>query len=204
MNKNKNGFTIIEVTIAGMLMVVIGVALVALQGLLKDTQILGFVNYANVDQTNYSVAQMAREIRTMRPGQNGAYPLISGGDNELRFYSDIDFDGVSEEVRYRLNNGILTKTVIEPTGFPAQYIESNAVTRVLSENVQAASEPLFLYFNDGWPEDTVFNPLPTPVSIASVSTIRITLYINVNPANASRSVYSLSTNVNIRMLKNNL
>lgn len=201
MNK---GFTIVEVSIAGLLMVTLGFGILGLQKILGDTQLLGFVNYTNIDEANFSLSQMAREMRTMRSGQNGAYAFISGTDNEIIFYSDIDFDDESERVRYWLDGTTLNKGVIEPEGFPATYPPENEIVKPLSENVEAGATPLFLYFNEDWPEDTVNNPLPTPVNIAEVRLVRISLDINVNPENAERSVYSLSTNVNLRMLKDNL
>jgi len=198
------GFTLIELSVAGFVMVVLGIGVMGLQKILADSELAGFVNYVNVDEANYNVSQMAREIRTMRQGQNGAYPMVSGTDNEIRFYSDIDYDGVSELVRYTLDGTSLTKGTIEPIGFPATYPAANEVTKVLTENVQNAGIPLLLYFNDGWPEDAANNPLPTPVDLAEVRLVRISLNINVNPDNAERSIYSLSTNVSIRTLKDNL
>lgn len=200
----QRGFTLIELSVTGFIMVVLGTAILGLQKLLSDSQLIGFVNYTNVDEANYSVSQMAREIRTMRQGQNGAYPLVLATDNEIRFYSDIDFDGESDLVRYTLNGQTLTKGVIKPTGFPATYPPANEITRTITENVQNEGISLFLYFNDGWPKDSVNNPLPTPANIAEVSLVRITLNININPDNAEGSTYSLSTNANIRTLKNNL
>lgn len=204
MKKNSRGFTLIELSVAGFVMVVLGIGILGLQKVLGDVQLLGFVNYTNVDEANYSVSQIAREVRTMRQGQNGAYPLISGSDNEIRFYSDIDFNGESDLVRYTLSGTTLTKGVIKPTGFPATYPLVNEITKVVAENVQNTGTPFFLYFNANWPGDSVNNPLPTPVGIAEVRLVRISLSINVNPENAERSLYSLSTNVSIRTLKDNL
>jgi type II secretory pathway pseudopilin PulG len=202
--ENKRGFTIIEVSVAGLLIVVLGVGILGLQKLMTDAQLLGFVNYANVDEANFSVSQMAREMRTMRQGQNGSYPIVYGDNNDFSFYSDINFDGKSELVRYWLDGTTLSKSVTEPAGFPATYPPENAVTKPLTENVRNGVNPAFLYFNEDWPEDTTNNPLATPVNIADVRLVRVTLDINVNPENAERSVYSLSTNVNLRMLKDNL
>ncbi len=200
----KRGFTIVEVSTAGLLIVVLGIGVLGLQKIMTDAQIFGFANYTNVDEANLSISQMAREMRTMRSGQNGAYAFVSGTENEIIFYSDIDFDGVSERVRYFLENNTLYKGVIEPVGFPATYPTANEVVKTLSRNVEPGESPLFLYFNENWPVDTINNPLPTPVNIAEVRFVRISLNVNVNPVNAERSVYSLGTNVSLRILKDNL
>jgi len=203
MKKYKQGFTIIEVTVSAFLMVILGISIFALQKVIGDSQLFAFTNYTNVDEANYSVSQMAREIRTMRQGQNGSYPIISGTDNDFSFYSDIDFDGESELVRYWLDGGTLYKSVIDPVGFPAVYPPENAIVRPLSDNVQNGADPLFLYFNDAWPEDSVNNPLPTPVDLAEVRLIRISLNIRSNDNVGTRG-YLLNTNVAIRILKDNL
>lgn len=199
---NKKGFTIIEVSIAGVLLVVLGVAILGLQRVIGDSQLLGITSYINVDEANSALTQMAREMRTMRSGQNGAYAFVNGEDNEVSFYSDIDYDGISELVRYYLDGNILYKSTTEPIGFPATYPPANAVVRPLTENVINGATPIFLYFNENWPTDVENNPLPTPASLAEVRLIRISLDINSND-NVSRG-YTLNTNVSLRMLKENL
>ena len=137
-----------EVSVAGLLMVALGTAILGLQKVLMDTQLLGFVNYTNVDEANFSVSQMAREMRTMRSGQNGAYAFVYGDNDEVSFYSDIDYDGVSELVRYYLDGTTLNKSVIEPVGFPATYPPGNAVTKPLTQNVQNGADPELLSFDE--------------------------------------------------------
>lgn len=194
-NKHQGGFTIIEVSVASLLMVVLGIGILGLQKLMADSQLLAFRSFTTVEDANYSVSNISKELRSMRSGQNGAYAFINGSDNDVSFYSDIDFDGVSELVRYYLDGEILYKSVIEPSGFPITYLPGDAQIRPIAENVKNNGNPLFLYFNEDWPLDSVNNPMPTPASLADVRLIRIFLSVDN---------YSLSTNVNLRMLKENL
>lgn len=193
--KNSSGFTIVEVSIAGLLIVVLGFGILGLQKIMGDSQLFAFRSYTTVEDANYSVSQMAREMRSMRSGQNGAYAFVHGSDNDVSFYSDIDFDGTSELIRYYLDGTTLYKSTIEPSGFPITYPAGNAIVRPIAENIGNGADPIFLYFNEDWPEDTENNPLPTPASLADVRLIRI--FLNIDN-------YSLSTNVSIRMLKENL
>lgn len=195
MKKNNTGFTIIEVSIAGLLMVVIGIAILGLQKLMSDSQLFALRSYTTVEDANSSVTQIAREMRTMRAGQNGSYAISYARDNDISFYSDIDHDGVSEQVRYYLDDTTLMKSTTEPSGFPPVYLSQNTQTRPIATNVGNGANPLFLYFNENWPEDTTNNPLPTPANLADISLIRIFLSIDN---------YTLGTNVNLRMLKENL
>ena len=139
----------------------------------------------------------------MRSGQNGAYAFVYGDDNDVSFYSDINYDGQSELVRYYLDGNTLYKSVIEPTGTPATYPPENAVTTPLTENVKNNGSPIFLYLNGDWPSDTTNNPMPTPANLADVRLIRISLVVNSNDRVGANG-FSLSTDVNLRMLKDNL
>jgi hypothetical protein len=199
----KSGFTIIEVSVAGVLIVALGFGILSLNKVIQDSQLFGITNFTNVDQANFSLTQMTRELRTMRSGQNGAYAFVSGNDNDISFYTDYDYDGVSELVRYYLQDGTFYKSVIEPVGFPATYPQASAVVKPLSENVENTGTPVFLYFNEDWPQDSTNNPLPTPVSIADVRLVRLSLTINSND-NVGTGGYTLNTNVSFRILKDNL
>lgn len=196
MSKNlKAGFTIVELSVTSLLMIVLGIGILGLQKLMTDSQLFAFRNYTSVEEANSSISQIAREMRSMRSGQNGAYAFINGQDNDVSFYSDIDFDGASEMVRYYLDGTTLYKSTTEPSGFPITYDPDDTVTRVIAENVDNGANPIFLYFNEDWPQDTDNNPMPTPASLANVRLIRI--FLNIDN-------YALSTNVSFRMLKENL
>src|SRR3990167_3437860 len=94
-----------------------------------------------------------------RAGDNGSYPLEIAGDWEIIFYSDIDYDGNAERVRYFLADSTLTKGIIEPTGFPITSPAGNEFVKIISENVRNGIEPVFYYYNSNWPLDKVNNPL---------------------------------------------
>ena len=143
----KAGFTIVEVSVTAFLMVTLGFAILGLVELTTRSQIFAFRSYTSVDDGNFAVAQIAKELRTTRSGNNGAYALALGNDNEIIFYSDIDYDDQSEYVRYYLDGNTLYKSTIEPIGFPATYPQANAATRIITENVVNTRNPIFFYFN---------------------------------------------------------
>jgi len=201
--KIESGFTTMEVLVASVLIVVLGMGILGLQVIISDSQVNTFNGSIAVDGANYSVSTISRELRTARQADSGSYPVVLADDNEIIFYSDIDFDDSSERVRYYLVDTILYKDVIEPIGYPATYPSGSAQTKIIVENVRNGAVPIFLYFNDGWPSDTANNPLPTPASLLDVKLIRISLRINPLENNPT-SDFVLESYVGIRTLKDNL
>lgn len=202
MTKSK-GFTAIETTVALVLTVVIAGGIMGVAYILGNVQNRTFASFSNVESTRFAIRQMSREIRTARTGDNGAFLLVSATSNSLSFYSDIDFDGETELVNYSRNGTQLTKQVTERSGYPYVYLPANSKTTILSTTVRNDSTPVFNYFNENWPSDTVNNPLPTPANLNAVKMVRIYLRMNEAPNNPSTD-YILDTMVQIRMVKTNL
>ncbi|EKD62628.1 MAG: hypothetical protein ACD_52C00108G0003 [uncultured bacterium] len=202
-NINKAGFTIVEVMVTGFLAVVVGATLVGLQYILTQNQLTVFSNFVNVDEANFSITNMERELRTARSGDNGAYPLEIAGDWEIVFYTDIDYDSSAERVRYTLTGSTLVKGVTQPNGFPITYPTANEAVKIVSENVRNGTEPVFYYYNDGWPLDTQTNPLTSPQRIPDTRLVRLLVRLNSDSSGPDKD-YVLESTVTIRELKDNL
>src|SRR3972149_1447289 len=119
--KNLKGFTLVEILIVLVLMSVLAGALLSLQFILTQNQIVVWQSYVGVSEANNNVSALVREARTLRYADNGDYPLFLAEDNELIFYSDVDYDGSAERIRYFLVGTDFTKGVIEPTAPPVSY-----------------------------------------------------------------------------------
>lgn len=201
--QNKSGFTLIEVTISAVLMVVLGTGLLGLQYVLGKTQLTAFSSYISSDEANVIVETISRELRTARAGDNGSFLIVSGAGDSLTFYSDVDFDGATEKVQYVRSGNTMTRNVWEPTGYPVTYPESTKKTKILSSNIRNLTVPVFSYYNGSWPTVTTGNPLPTPVDLLSVKLIKIYLRTN-EKANAANTDFTADSYASIRMAKTNL
>ena len=194
------GFTIIEVLIATALVLIVMGFVIGMQYVLSQAREVTIRNYYNVDTNNVAINSITREIRTARLSEIGTYPIESANDNELIFYSDIDFDSRIERVRYTLTDQTLVKGVIEPAGQPIFYNPINETEKTISTSVQNGTIPLFIYYNGDWPTDTDNNPLSTPPSLSNIKSIKIELIVDTGEDDP----YTLKSFTSIRMLKENL
>ncbi|MCS7092399.1 MAG: prepilin-type N-terminal cleavage/methylation domain-containing protein [Patescibacteria group bacterium] len=199
--KNK-GFTLVEVLIVASITVVLGLAILGLQYIISQNQVEVWRNYLSVDEANSNISTMARELRNAKTAENGAYALERAADSELIFYSDYNYDGRVDRIRYTLSGNSLIKGVIEPTGFPVNYPSQNEKIKVVAENVRNGTTPIFYYYNENWPQDTTNNPLNTPTRLSDTKLMR--LYLEINPKENNNRNYILETYIQIRSLKENL
>jgi prepilin-type N-terminal cleavage/methylation domain-containing protein len=197
------GMTLIE------MMVAIAVVLIAMEGFTFlflrtwDTNkfILeeGMASAAASRATNKIVIQ----LRGVQQADNGDYPLESGDDFDVVFYSDIDNDDAVEKVHYYLDDdadqlrlGISDPIATNPVTYPAG---DDAVSVVANYVVNVDTDPIFYYYNSDYPNDTTNNPLTTPVTVGEVQMIRVKLYVNINPVHAPDNI-NIESFVDLRNL----
>ncbi len=201
--KNKGGFTLIEILVASVVTVVLAGGIISLQYFIGQNQVTAWKSYLGINEANASVSSLVAELRTARNGENGSYPLEIANANEIAFYSDVDFDGAIERVRYFLVGSTFSRGVTEPSGFPVTYPSANEKVKDISTIVQNQGTAVFSYYNNDWPIDTINNPLTTPASPVNVKLIKIHLVLNADPS-SNNTDYVLENFTQIRMLKTNL
>jgi len=199
--KNQKGLTLIELLITIAISGVIGLGLVSLQYILSQSQIAITKGYKAVDGANFTVSGIVKEIRTARQSDNGAYLLSLADDQEIIFYSDIDFDEKTEWVRYYLDGTDLVKEIIKPSGYPAIYDTLKKTSSIATEGVRNGATPIFYYYNQNWPYDTGNNPLATDDRLSETKTIKI--YMRVNNENKPERDYIVESFSQIRSVKEN-
>jgi len=201
-NGQKNGFTLIEILVSSAILVILAAGFLGMQYIFSQNQVTSWRNYANIEESNRVVSKFVKEIRDARLSDEGSHPLATASDNEIVFYTDIDFDGDIERIRYTLSSNQLLKGVIEPSGDPISYPLGTEVASVIAENVVSSPDPLFYYYNEDWPTDVVNNPLVEIDRISDTRIVKMVLTINVKPDDPS-SEFTLESSGHIRMLKEN-
>ncbi|MEI7749673.1 MAG: hypothetical protein WCJ25_01575 [Candidatus Moraniibacteriota bacterium] len=156
---------------------------------LRSWRLNGFVLETGVASAAASrgVEHLVSDLRKIRQGDDGSYPIVSGGDFDLVVFLDIDNDGKTERVHYYLQNGLLKCGVTEPSSTtpPVTYPSGDqTVTTVATYIANTNDKPIFFYYNDNYPGDTVNNPLHTPISVQDARLVRVRLIVNINPNRA--------------------
>lgn len=149
-----------------------------------------------------AIQTLSREIRELRTGEDGSYPLMRADDYAVTFFSDIDDDNLTEKITYEVFGAELRKTVIKPSGSPSKYKDEDAAITTVAQYIRNTT-PLFIYYNGDWPGDEVNNPLPTPTRLQETKLMRVHLEINVNPNRIPKTVV-VSTAAQLRNLKTNI
>lgn len=136
----------------------------------------------NVAALQNSLRSMTTSLREAKQSDSGEYMFIYADDFEIIFYANIDDDDATERVHYYLQGEKLRMGISEGSGFPLTYPSGDSETRIIGDGiVNTASQPLFYYYNQNYPVDTVNNPLATPANPSDVGMVKVDVYANVDP-----------------------
>lgn len=166
----QSGFTLIELLV-GMAIMTLALGFVTLFAM--DISDFGSDLNTRLEterELDLTLRTMISEIRSMGPGENGAYPIAVASASAFTFFSDIDGDNSFEQVRYFLDGTTLKKGVTDPTGTePVQYPPANEiVSEVVHWLVPGA---LFTYYPAGLPSET--GPLTAPIDVSAIRLLAI-------------------------------
>lgn len=195
---NLTGFSLIEI------MVVMGISSVLIF-MSADFIIQGFRSSAFIYEQNMAVQNarraqdiMVKEIRKINRAENGEYLLDTVLPQTFTFYSDVDSDGLTEKVRYFLDNSNLKKGLTHATGSPIGYPAENEKVSILSNYINNQTNPIFSYYDKN--NLLIANPTSNK---QGVRLIEISAKINVAPERAPKD-FNVEADVQIRNLKDNL
>ncbi len=197
-----HGFTLIEILVA---VAILGVILVVVSQF--QVNVLQYNKSSNDSLQSSQDAQsilrtIVKELRSTKPGNNGSYPIAQADTSSLTFYSDIDADGLQEQIRYFLSTTTLKKGMIKPSGSPLSYNSAQETLSTLALNLKnSTSTALFEYYDTTYTGTS--SPLAQPVTVASIRLIKVNLLIDADP-NRSPIPRLYTSQVMLRNLKDNL
>lgn len=206
MNRNQKlkGMTLIEmlVAIAVMLIIMQGFTLLLVNSWENNKSIIetGLASSLASRTVNKTIIQ----FRAIKQGDNGDFPIESADDFDIVIYTDIDDDGVTERVHYYLDlaSDEFRRGVTDPntSTTPVTYPATDTTTTTLAEYIVNENDnPIFYYYNDNYPGDTVNNPLITPTSPGDIQLIRMKLLVNIDPIRAPNNI-NIESFVDLRNL----
>ncbi|MGI9118354.1 MAG: hypothetical protein ACR2IQ_02305 [Minisyncoccia bacterium] len=154
------------------------------------------------DETKRILRPMVEEIRSLSPASTGAFGIEKMTGSEFIFYSDANNDGLKERIRYTQSGTSLIKGITAPSGDPLTYNTANEVVTTIINNVVNGSTPMFTYYDSGYTGLAGYASL-TSGRYTDVRLVKI--YISVDDdVNQAPPAFTLTTQVSLRNLKNNL
>lgn len=199
-------FTIVEVVVSISILVIIMAAVSSFQYDVLNYNRSSATTLTNIQEAQSIVKVMAKEIRSMSPSSNGAYPILSAGTSTVTFFADVDSDGTKEKIRYYIGTTTTTRNTIyrgfvKPSGSPISYSGSES-TKILATGIRnSSSTPIFEYYNSTYTGTS--SAMTYPLAITTIRLVRINLTIDSDP-NKSPVLKTFTTQVNLRNLKDNL
>lgn len=198
------GFSYPELLVTIAILLMVGLVAIRFQG---DVFYLNGVLQDDVsahEETRRVISQFATELRSASQASDGSYPIAIASNTEITFFSDTDDDSIREKIRYYVSGSTLMKSVIVPTGNPLSYAttSSGTVTTLISA-LGATSTPVFSYYPKSYDGTASTTALSSPIDIAAVRLVRITLSLDRSAARAPAPI-TMTTAVMIRNLKDNL
>lgn len=145
---------------------------------------------------------MSAEIRAAGPSIVGAFPVAEATSTAITFYSDLNGDGMREQIRYSMSGTTLFKRVIVPSGNPLTYPMGSAATTTLVENIRATST-IFTFYGSSFNGVTATSSLALPINPQLIRMVRINLTIDRDVRKAPEPII-VQTQTVIRNLKDNL
>lgn len=183
--------TLIVISLMSMLTVAVGTLIVSFY----RTNSFTLERTLALESARRGVLSVATDIREARYGDNGAYPVVRLGPYEMVFYADTDKSGDIEQVRYFVQDGVLQKGIVRPTGSPAVYTDTEAIADVIPyvQN-QAQGVPLFTFYASTSAE------LANTSAIRDLRFVEIRILADVNPIRAP-DVVQLTGSATLRGVK---
>lgn len=201
-SKKNKGLTLVELLIALAVFAIVIIAIGALQTnvFIYKSNISG--SYETTQNSQIILKTILKELREITPGANGAYPLIQTGSTSLSFFSDVDNDGLAEQLTYSLIGTTLYRAVIKPSGSPATYsTASQSTTSLITNVINGNSLPSFQYYDTNYTGTS--SPMVYPINPSFVRLIRINQQIDIDP-NRSPKPIIYTVQASLRNLKSNL
>jgi prepilin-type N-terminal cleavage/methylation domain-containing protein len=207
--RRQRGMTLIELLVAMTIMVVLSTMIIATWISLSKAYSLTSRSDRQRDVANQAISRMAREIRDAQrvPGGTSA-AFVRAAPNEIRFYSTFNVAGNSDPTlteprltRFVLRGGTIYR---EFPGADGLFGSSDDVSSALVRDVVNGSQTadLFTYSaidaTTGQMYQSSGEATRTPA--AQIQTVRIVLYVDLNPGK-SPNYMDISTTVEPRNMR---
>lgn len=193
----RRGFTLVETVIVIAATALIMTTLGVLLAYFYRTNTYTLEQSVAVREARKGIEDALRHVREASYASDGAFPIASVATSSLMFYANVDGDNDIERVKYSLVGGTLYRAVTEPAGNPLSYTGITSTSTIVISVVNAASTPVFRYFDDTSAE------LFAPMNISNIASIRTTIVVDAN-VQRTPLYFTLSGGATLRNLREQL
>lgn len=191
-----SGFTLLEFMVAIGIFVIIILVVGVFWNYITNMGISFFNNLSVQQEVNQTFSEIIIESRSLGMSSTGSYAVALASSSAYTFYSDIDSDGLYEQVRYFLQNNILKKGIIKPSGSPLTYNPANEAVGEAVRDLDPSFQNIFSYYSSS----TVSGPMAYPVNILNVRMIQAKLVVKPQSQNSTSSFSIYITPRNLKDL----
>lgn len=196
MKKNTTqGYTLLEMLVAIFIIsIVVPIIFISISNLYETHGQTISQAFALIETTK-GVKEIVRDVRSAVYSEEGSLPLVTIATSTITLFTDTDYDGRVERVRYFLSNGVIKKGIIEPTATSSYPTNTETVTDLVLNVVNTTTNtPLFRYYT------------ATSTEVVSASSILLVRRVEVHIIGSSRfgserSEVALRSSASIRNLK---
>ncbi len=157
-------FTLIETFVSILIITIISAFLIFFVISLSSYSQFFIFSMGSQREVDFALNKMAKEMRTMNYSSNGAYPIEFATSNSIIFYSDVDNDGITERIRYFVENNILKRGLTKAFGTPPVYDLSKEKILNLVYNIESFQISYY---------DETFNLLIPPIENYKIKIIKV-------------------------------
>lgn len=189
------GFTLAETIVVIALVAIVGVAMqYAIQYFYRANAYV-LQSTAAINSARNGVSTMASHMREATYGDDGSFPLANLSTSSVTFFADVDRDGGVERVKAYLIGTTFYRVVTNAGGTPLSYNGQAPATSTLATHVKnGTSTPIFRFYDNNGAE------LTGSINLTEVSSISVTLKVDVNPQRAPE-IYTLTQSATLRNLE---
>lgn len=190
---SEQGFTLLEVIVAGTLTGLISIPLMMFT-------YKGLQSYTFLQAQSNASASMSEASQAMSNWIRGATAVITAQNNSLTIYGyEAPDESVPYQIRFFISGTNLEVGMTPPSGTAPNYTypTPNEVDTTIAQNLALGSTPMFTYY------DSSGNQLSSGFTTSQVYAIGIYVASNPSPGQVSTPI-AVSTFVTLRNFKTNL
>ncbi|MBT4071860.1 MAG: hypothetical protein HOE80_04020 [Candidatus Magasanikbacteria bacterium] len=202
MIKNKQGMTLMEVTVYVTIFALLAIAISTFFIQAFRSNDIIWTQLTGQQDIRRAMQHIVEDVRKAEQSDIGSFPIESASETSFIFFANIDDDASRERIRFWLDGTTLKKGIIQSSGSPLSYDPLQEVVTIIARDVVNIGEsvPLFSYYDDQYTGTE--DPLEAPIDVPDIHLVGVILKIDEDPE-STPIILTASSKIHIRNVKEN-